>query len=124
MADDPKAPPAPHRPHLPFAEEWSSISPGDLGLRAIFWQDDSKTSITSRPIVGWVTFVARMVTDVIPKNGFAAVVIADWWLPALASLIPRYACIAPKDATDAEVLARMQGEWKMTPNPTPNSPLN
>ena len=125
MADDPKStpPPAPHV-HFPLVEEWSSISQGDLGLRAVYWTDDHKTAIASRTIVGWITFLSRRITDVLPNRGFAAIVIGDNWLPVLATSIPRSVCIAPKDVSDERVLERLLGEWKAGPNPAPSGLTN
>jgi hypothetical protein len=123
MADDPKSvPPAPHV-HFPLVEEWSSISQGDLGLKAMYWTDDSKTALTSRPIVGWITFGSKRVIDVVPKSGFAAVVIADNWMPAVVGAVPRHACIAPKDAANDQIIAKM-AEWGAKPNPAPSGLTN
>jgi hypothetical protein len=109
MADEEKnESPAP--PTIPSVEDWSAISQGDLGLKAVYWTDETKTAIMSRPIVGWVTYGTREATQAIPRHGFAAVVIAPWWLPVLAGAIPNHACIAPKDANDQEILTRMR-EW-------------
>lgn len=105
MADDPSSrPPTPPLPPVPATEEWSGISPGDLGMKAVYWKDEAKTGFTFRPIIGWITFGSRKLTDAVPTHGFAAIVIADWWLPALATGIKGHACIAPKDATDEEII--------------------
>lgn len=121
MADTPKSapPPAPHV-HLPSVIEWSSISQGDLGLKAMYWTDDTKTSVTSLPIVGWISYSNKKVTDIVPINGFAPVVVSEegWW-PALASAVPRYACIASKKASDEDILTRIN-KWGMGPNPGPS----
>lgn len=105
MADnDPKVPPP--APVL-LVEDWNSISQGNLGLKAVYWKDDEKTGFEFRAIVGWITFSSRRVTDVVPTNGFAAVVVSDNWFPVLAGTPPRYVGIAPEDATDEEIRARI-----------------
>lgn len=123
MADAPKPTPPPHV-HLPSVIEWSGISQGDLGLKAMYWTDDTKTSVTSLPIVGWISFSNKKVTDIVPINGFAPVVVSEegWW-PILASAVPRYACIAAKNASDEEILARIN-KWGMGPNPGPSGLAN
>lgn len=108
MADDPKVPSPPEV--VPSIEEWSGISPGDLGLKAVYWTDDTCTAIVSRPIVGWITYAGRRLTDVLTNRGFAAIVIADFWVPVLAGAVPRFVGIAPKDKSDEEIIARMR-EW-------------
>lgn len=123
MADDPKTAPAPHV-HLPSIIQWSSISQGDLGLKAMCWTDDSKTSVTSIPIVGWISYSNKKVTEVTAFNGFEPVVVSDdgWW-PTLAKSLPHYACIAPQGAADDEIIARIQ-KWGRGPNPSPSGPPN
>ena len=123
MADGPKTMPAPHV-HLPSVIAWSSISQGDLGLKAMYWTDDSKTSVTSIPIVGWITYSNRKVTDVAGFNGFEPIVVSDegWW-PTLAKSLPRYACIAAQGATEEEVIAKIH-KWGMGPNPGPSGLAN
>jgi hypothetical protein len=119
MADDPKPAPPPAPPaQLPLVEQWSSISQGDLGLKAMFWTDENKTALTSRPIVGWITYGSKRVVDVIPNNGFLPIIIADNWLPAFMGAVPYAACVAPKEASDEEILAKM-AQWGPKPNPPP-----
>jgi hypothetical protein len=100
-ADKPEPPPPPLS-----TEEWSGISSGDLGFKAVYWTDANKTALVSRPILGWITFSNRLLQNAIPRHGFAAVVAGDNWLPALAGWVPNHHCIAPKDATDEEILAK------------------
>lgn len=119
MADKPEAP-TPPPPPIPSVEQWSAISQGDLGLKAVYWEDAAKTSITSRSIVGWITWTNRKLPDVVPFNGFAAIVIGDNWMPAAAQNLPGYACIAPNGATEEEIIARLR-EWGAAPNPPPNA---
>jgi hypothetical protein len=122
MADaPPKDPPPPAPPPLPSIEHWSAISQGDLGLKAVYWTDDKKVAIISRPIVGWVSYTVRRVTDILQERGFAAVVITDRWFPTIASFLPRYFCIAPKDAPDDEII-ETASKWVGNQNPPPVPP--
>lgn len=104
MSDSPV--PSPPKLPPPFVEQWSSICLGNLGYKAVFWTDDKKTALTSRPILGWVTYSSRPLASVVPTHGFAAVVMGDHWLPAAAINVPLHYCIAPLDATDEAILAK------------------
>jgi len=109
-----------------FVEQWSAISPGDLGLKAAFWTGPDRKALMFRPIVGWVTFTFREVgapSDVGPSNNFAPVVISDFWLPTLASFLPDCAAIVPKDLTEEQVLTKL-GEWAAAGAPQEQLAIN
>lgn len=74
---DPKAPPAPAPPPPPriYHEEWSSICPGDLGLKAGYLTPAGMASF--RRIVGWVTWNGRDPGETSTKHGFFPIVVND-----------------------------------------------
>jgi hypothetical protein len=105
MPDEPKPAPPPS-PEIPRIFEWTSMSQGDLGMKAVYWTDETKTTFKSRPIVGWLTFSVRSLESALPFNHFSGIVINDNWVPAPVGALRNLYCIAPKDATDDEILAK------------------
>lgn len=100
-----------------YPERWSAITPNDLGLQAAYWNGKDDDPVTFRQIVGWITYSLDEVPNPSEKksrNGFAAIVIADHWYPALAGSVPDYAGTVPKGLSSAEVLPRLKS-WKGKP---------
>jgi hypothetical protein len=96
-----------------FHESWSTISPGDLGLKAGFWTGEDSDPMTFTPIIGWITVTLRK-ADEPPFNTFAAVVLSEQMFPVLALTLPNHRGVFLKDmpADQAKVRAR---EWVNRP---------
>ena len=113
----PKEPTAPAKI---FHETWSAISPGDLGLRAVYRGDDGK--LVYRQNLGWVSISCTNVMSTENSfSGFYPVVLSDLMIPVLASLIPGYQAIVLKDMNDTMVEGKLK-EWStgQTQAPLPN----
>jgi hypothetical protein len=96
-----------------FIAQWSAISPGDLGLRAAYWNGKAGDPVTFRAIVGWISFNAKEASspkDAPSENGFAPVVIDDRWFPRLAGQISNHVGVVPKDMRDEDVQKRVE-DW-------------
>lgn len=100
---------------MPLIEKWSAISQGDLGFKAVYWADDTKTTLIARPILGWMTYDSRRADSTIPTHGFVPLVMGDHWLPVMVGVPPRHHCVAPKDATDEQILAKFPAAGPPTP---------
>jgi hypothetical protein len=123
MPDSPfSSPPRPPTPPT-ATEEWSGITAGDLGYKAVYWTDDKKTALRFRAIVGWITFSNRALHLTVPTHNFAAIVMGEHWLPSAAGNVALYHCIAPKDATDEEILAKFPAAGG-TPTPQGTGGVN
>jgi hypothetical protein len=96
-----------------FLEEWTAVTPVDFGLQAAYWTRKAEDEVSFRPIVGWLTFNSREVgssPDAPFYNGFAAVVIGDFFWPVMANLIANFGGTVPKDMDPAMVKAQI-AEW-------------
>jgi hypothetical protein len=93
-----------------FIETWSSISQGDLGLKAAYWKDETKEEILFRPIVGWLSYSAVEAgkSDAPSTNGFVPVVIDDTWFPRSAWVLPNYVGVLLKEITAEDILERLK----------------
>ena len=106
MSDPAKPAPPPSLPPRPFIEQWSAMTPGDFGYKAVYWTDEKKTAFEYREIIGWVVYGTRPAESLIPMHGFAAIVRGPQWVPVASVNVPNLHCIAPKEATDEEILAK------------------
>lgn len=100
-----------------YPERWSAIAPGDLGLQVAYWTGKDEDPVTFRPILGWITCTLDEVpdpADKIARNGFAPIVLADFWLPVPASNLPNYEAVVPKGLNSADVLPRLKA-WREKP---------
>lgn len=95
-----------------ISEEWSAISPGDLGLKAAYWVNEPGGDFLFRPIVGWVTFTRRnlLVPTDPAQRDFQPVVIADNYWPALAITVPKAIGVFPNDMNAEGVRATLE-KW-------------
>jgi len=98
------------RPLLP-SEEWT-LSQGDLGLKAGFWNDSTRREIVFRPIVGWIVYhgVNLAVPTQPATNGFSPVVVSDRMWPTLAGSIEGYVGVFLKDMTPSQAREKA-AEW-------------
>lgn len=100
-------------------EQWSAISPGDLGLQAAYWTGNDDDPVSLRPIVGWITWTLREdpgPDDARPRNGLTALVIADFWYPVLAPALPDFFAYVPRGLTEKDVLPQLRA-WRGKPRP-------
>jgi len=93
-----------------YIEEWSAISPGDLGLKAVF-QASEGMEVTFRQIVGWVTYNGRDPGLSLAKSGFLPVVVGDHTYPIAAHLVSGYIGTLPNDITAAGA-TQMVEDWR------------
>jgi hypothetical protein len=103
----------------PVHELWSTISQGDLGLKAGFWTGEDFDPLTFKPIVGWITVMMRQppfADDRPPKNGFYAVVLADSMLPTVADFLPNFRGVFLKEMSEDQAKSRAK-EWMNRPEP-------
>lgn len=100
-----------------FIEQWSAITPHDLGLKAAYWSGKSEDPITYRPIIGWLTITGRP-TDAAPNtpliNKFFPQVLSDNWWPMSSWTVPDYAGVVPKDISD-EAAKEAITRWRKAP---------
>lgn len=105
----------------PPPQTWSAITPGDLGFKAGFWVDDSKTEIEFRDVIGWVTVTMREENGV--TNGFHPVVLnPSVQFPALAPLLPLYVGGFLKHTTAAQA-RELSRKWLDSGAPPQSSGL-
>lgn len=68
--------------------------------------DENQTALTSRDVIGWITYTSRKTTEVVPNCGFVPVVLGPNWFGALPDIYPNYVGAVPLDASDQDVLER------------------
>jgi hypothetical protein len=91
---------------------FSSICPGDFGLKVGLWTREDPERIEFRDIVGWITIITKEVgSNVPPENGFHAIMLDDTYYPMVARLHPKYVGVFPKKTTPEEAKALFH-EWK------------
>ncbi|HXJ21104.1 MAG TPA: hypothetical protein VMT03_12810 [Polyangia bacterium] len=100
-----------------FVEQWSGITPHDLGLKAAYWSGKEDDPVVYRPVVGWMTVTGRA-TDAPPNtplaNQFFPLVLGDDWWPHSAWELTNYGGVVPKDIADDAVKEAIK-KWRTKP---------
>ena len=94
-----------------FVEQWSAITPGDLGLKAGYSPAVEGGAVTFRPIIGWVSVTRHDRVDGTTVNQFLAVVISDLAAPAPATRLPRFLGVFPLPMSPEEAWS-FSAQWR------------
>jgi len=102
-----------------IVEQWSALTPGDLGLKAGFYPAVEGGPVTFRPIVGWVSVTRHDRAAMTTTNLLIAVVVADVAVLMPATMLEGYLGTFPKQMTPAEAW-RFSKQWRKA-NAGPNA---